>query len=88
MLQVALSKYVGEAEPLGLCEAFVSGYVQHGQLNDAEIEVLPDLINLRIFSNAVYFTGRAIAGVAALGTPLCSCKCCTVGAHASGVWLT
>lgn len=75
MLQVALSKYVGEAEPLGLCEAFVSGYVQHGQLNDAEIEVLPDLINLRIFSNAVYFTGRAIAGAAALRTPLCSREC-------------
>jgi hypothetical protein len=26
-----------------------------------EIEILPDLINLRIFSNVIYFTGRALA---------------------------
>ncbi len=26
------------------------------------MEILPDLINLRIFSNVVYFTGRALAG--------------------------
>jgi homoserine kinase type II len=46
-LAVALSKYVGEAEPLELCERFVSGYVVMGQLTNEEIEVLPDLINLR-----------------------------------------
>ena len=61
-LAVALSKYVGEADPLPLCESYVSGYVVKGQLNDAEIDAIPDLINLRIFSNVVYFTGRAIAG--------------------------
>ncbi|KAG1667858.1 hypothetical protein FOA52_011046 [Chlamydomonas sp. UWO 241] len=61
-LAVALSKYVGEAEPLSLCERFVSGYVEKGQLSPGEIDALPDLINLRIFSNTVYFTGRAIAG--------------------------
>eukprot|EP00955_Chlamydomonas_euryale_P077133 362866-Chlamydomonas_euryale.AAC.4 len=61
-LAVALSKYVGEDDPLVLCERFVTGYVQHGQLTAAEIKALPDLINLRIFSNAIYFTGRAIAG--------------------------
>lgn len=32
---VALSKYVGEAEPLPLIEAFVRGYSQHGQLPGA-----------------------------------------------------
>ena len=38
-LAVALSKYVGEDEPLPLCKAFVKGYVQHGNLTDAEIQV-------------------------------------------------
>lgn len=61
-LAVALSKYVGEDDPLPLCERFVSGFVQHGELTPQEVEAIPDLINLRIFSNAVYFTGRAIAG--------------------------
>ncbi|KXZ47215.1 hypothetical protein GPECTOR_37g221 [Gonium pectorale] len=57
-LAVALSKYVGEKEPLPLCERFVSGFAQHGQLTEAEVAAIPDLINLRIFSNAVYFTVR------------------------------
>eukprot|EP00199_Chlamydomonas_sp_CCMP681_P002332 CAMPEP_0119116414 /NCGR_PEP_ID=MMETSP1180-20130426/52269_1 /TAXON_ID=3052 ORGANISM="Chlamydomonas cf sp, Strain CCMP681" /NCGR_SAMPLE_ID=MMETSP1180 /ASSEMBLY_ACC=CAM_ASM_000741 /LENGTH=393 /DNA_ID=CAMNT_0007105557 /DNA_START=17 /DNA_END=1198 /DNA_ORIENTATION=- len=61
-LAVALSKYVGEADPLPLCQDFVTGYALHGQLTEREIEVMPDLINLRIFSNAVYFVGRALAG--------------------------
>jgi homoserine kinase type II len=61
-LAVALSKYVGEAEPLPLIERFVTGYVQKGALTDTEIDCIPDMINLRIFSNVVYFTGRAIAG--------------------------
>ncbi|KAG2434962.1 hypothetical protein HYH02_012158 [Chlamydomonas schloesseri] len=61
-LAVALSKYVSEDEPLPLVERFVSGYCQKGVLTEAEIAAIPDLINLRIFSNAVYFTGRAIAG--------------------------
>lgn len=60
-LAVALSKYVGESDPLPLCERYVAGYVQKGQLNETEIDAVPDLINLRIFSNVVYFTGRAIA---------------------------
>ena len=61
-LAVALSKYVGEAEPLPLCERFLEGYVKTGGLSEAEIQCMPDMINLRIFSNVVYFTGRAIAG--------------------------
>ncbi|KAF5841333.1 kinase-like domain-containing protein [Dunaliella salina] len=36
------------------------GYAMHGQLSDLEAECIPDLINLRIASNAVYFTGRAV----------------------------
>ena len=61
-LAVALSKYVGEADPLPLCEKLSKGYVQHGQLTTAEVRAIPDLINLRIFSNVIYFTGRAYAG--------------------------
>ena len=45
-LAVALTKYVSEAEPLSLCERFVSGYVKEGKLSDAEIECMPDMINL------------------------------------------
>uniref|UniRef100_A0A0G4HQ43 Uncharacterized protein n=1 Tax=Chromera velia CCMP2878 TaxID=1169474 RepID=A0A0G4HQ43_9ALVE len=61
-LAVALSKYVSEDEPLPLIEEFVSGYAVKHKLTDTEIEILPDLINLRIFSNVIYFTGRAHAG--------------------------
>jgi Ser/Thr protein kinase RdoA (MazF antagonist) len=42
---VALSKYVGEGEPLTLIERFVSGYMQTGKLSDAEIECMPDMVS-------------------------------------------
>jgi Ser/Thr protein kinase RdoA (MazF antagonist) len=51
-------QYVGEEDPLSLITEFVAGYSQHGQLSTTEMEILPDLINLRIFSNVIYFTGR------------------------------
>lgn len=57
-LAVALSKYVGEDDPLPLITEFVTGYAVKGQLSQTEMEILPDLINLRIFSNVIYFTGR------------------------------
>lgn len=47
---------------MALITEFVSGYAKNGELTTAEIEILPDLINLRIFSNVIYFTGRALAG--------------------------
>jgi Ser/Thr protein kinase RdoA (MazF antagonist) len=49
---------VGEDQPLPLITEFVTGYAKKGQLSATEIEILPDLINLRIFSNVIYFTGR------------------------------
>lgn len=55
---VAALQYVGEEDPLSLITEFVAGYSQHGQLSPTEMEILPDLINLRIFSNVIYFTGR------------------------------
>jgi Ser/Thr protein kinase RdoA (MazF antagonist) len=56
------SKYVGEEDPLRLCQEFVEGYALHGELTEQEMELIPDLINLRIFSNAVFFVGRHLAG--------------------------
>jgi Ser/Thr protein kinase RdoA (MazF antagonist) len=55
---VSCCRYVGEEQPLPLITEFVTGYAQKGQLSATEIEILPDLINLRIFSNVIYFTGR------------------------------
>jgi len=51
-------RYVGEDEPLPPTENFMEGFAIHGQLTDLEAECIPDLINLRIASNAVYFTGE------------------------------
>jgi homoserine kinase type II len=61
-LAVALSKYFDQDDPLPLIREFVAGYALHGDLTDAELEALPDLINLRMFSNVIYFTGRAVSG--------------------------
>lgn len=60
-LAVALSKYVGEEAPLPLCASFVDGFSNYVTLTEREMEIIPDLINLRIFSNVVYFTSRAMA---------------------------
>lgn len=51
-------QYVGEEDPLSLITEFVAGYAKQGELSTTEIEILPDLINLRIFSNVIYFTSR------------------------------
>jgi Ser/Thr protein kinase RdoA (MazF antagonist) len=60
---VALSKYVSESDPLPFIAAFARGYGQRDQrLTEAELDALPDLVTLRILSNVVYFTGRALAG--------------------------
>jgi len=41
---------------------FLEGFAQHAVLNEAECAALPDLINLRVLHNCVYFVGRAITG--------------------------
>jgi homoserine kinase type II len=43
-------------------DAFIDGFATTGRLTKVEAEAIPDLINLRILSNIVYFVGRAIAG--------------------------
>jgi Ser/Thr protein kinase RdoA (MazF antagonist) len=67
-LAICLSKYAGEKDAAGnsvampYFEDFIDGFAVSGELSDPEIEAIPDLINLRILSNVVYFVGRAIAG--------------------------
>lgn len=60
-LAVCLSKYVGEEDPFPLVESFIDGFCENGQLTPAEVEGIPDMINMRVMSNAIYFVGRAIA---------------------------
>lgn len=60
-LAICLSKYAGEDGALKYFEDFISGYAKTAPLTDKEAEAVPDLINLRILSNVVYFVGRAIA---------------------------
>lgn len=62
LLLLLCLRYVGEEDPLSLITEFVTGYSQKGQLSSTEMEILPDLINLRIFSNVIYFTGRCVGG--------------------------
>ena len=58
-LCVGLSKYVGMENIEPVFAEWVSGYsFAGGRLEAAEIELLPDLIILRILSNVVYFAGR------------------------------
>eukprot|EP00277_Geminigera_cryophila_P003996 CAMPEP_0179431170 /NCGR_PEP_ID=MMETSP0799-20121207/16122_1 /TAXON_ID=46947 /ORGANISM="Geminigera cryophila, Strain CCMP2564" /LENGTH=349 /DNA_ID=CAMNT_0021207957 /DNA_START=7 /DNA_END=1056 /DNA_ORIENTATION=- len=61
-LAVCLSKYAAEDEPLALMQSFVNGFSENGKLTRLEAEALPDLINLRIFSNVLFFIGRSLAG--------------------------
>jgi len=71
-LAVCLSKYAGEKNAMQYFEPFVNGFVQHCQPHSQkEIDIVADLIILRILSNVVYFVGRAIAkedGIEALTT--------------------
>eukprot|EP00386_Alphamonas_edax_P003967 GDKI01012206.1.p1 GENE.GDKI01012206.1~~GDKI01012206.1.p1 ORF type:complete len:347 (+),score=61.11 GDKI01012206.1:106-1146(+) len=61
-LAISMSKYVGEPDPLPLCIEFMHGFAQHGKLTVAECAAVPDLIKLRVLSNVIWFTGRAMAG--------------------------
>lgn len=62
-LVVGLSKYVGMKDIEATFSAWVTGYAEGGgRLTQREIELVPDLISLRILNNVAYFVGRAIAG--------------------------
>jgi homoserine kinase type II len=62
-LAICLSKYAGEQpDAMPFFDAFIDGFATTGKLTKVEAEAVPDLINLRILSNIVYFVGRAIAG--------------------------
>ncbi len=74
-LAICLSKYAGEKEALQYFSDFIGGYFEYGVLNPFEMKVVPDLIILRIISNAVYFVGRFIAKEDTIST--ISNKCAT-----------
>jgi len=63
-----LSKYAGEKDATGASTAmayfvdFIDGFAEKGVLTTEEIALVPELINLRILSNVVYFVGRALGG--------------------------
>ena len=61
-LAVCLSKYAGEVDGVECFRQFIEGFAIHGRLTEKELAIIPELINLRILSNVVYFVGRAIAG--------------------------
>jgi len=60
-LAICLSKYAGEQNPLPLFQQFIQGFLDFGRLTAEEVKMIPDLINLRILSNVVYFVGRAVS---------------------------
>lgn len=60
-LAICLSKYAGEEDAFKYFEEFLTGYAKTGTMTMKEAEAIPDLINLRILSNVVYFVGRAVA---------------------------
>ena len=60
-LAICLSKYCSESDPKPFFNQFIDGFVVFGQINQQEIDFVPDLINLRILSNVVYFVGRALS---------------------------
>jgi len=57
-LAICLSKFASEPDPLNCFEAFIKGYAKNALLNPKELNVMVDLILLRIISNFVYFVGR------------------------------
>jgi len=62
-LAIGLSKYAGEEpDAMPYFDDYIDGYATTGILTKPEAEAIPDLINLRILSNVVYFVGRHIAG--------------------------
>lgn len=54
--------YLGEPNAFPLFDDFITGYSKHGELTFAEVKAIPDLINLRVLSNVVYFVGRSLGG--------------------------
>jgi len=61
-IAVCLSKYAGEVDGVECFRQFIAGFSVHGKLTEKEIDIVPEVINLRILSNVVYFIGRSLAG--------------------------
>eukprot|EP00977_Amphora_coffeiformis_P006128 scaffold1325_cov138-Amphora_coffeaeformis.AAC.6 len=62
-LAIGLSKYAGEEpDAMPYFDDYIDGYATTGKLTRQEAQAIPDLVNLRILSNIVYFVGRHLAG--------------------------
>ena len=62
-LVVGVSKYCGAGNPKPLLEEYVAGYKEGGgALTAEEAALAPQLVQLRILNNVVYFAGRALNG--------------------------
>ena len=60
---MGLSKYVGMAEVETHFAAWVEGYAEGGgRLSRRELELVPELIELRVLNNVAYFVGRFLHG--------------------------
>ncbi len=57
-----LCKYVGEKDPRPYILDYVRGYAAHAELTDFEIEVLPQIVKLRVLETVVFFVARAAFG--------------------------
>ena len=61
-LVVGVSKYCGAKDPAPLLSEYIAGYSEGGgSLTAMEIELIPELIILRILNNVVFFVGRYLA---------------------------
>lgn len=60
-LVIPLSKFIGCENSLDLIKNFAIGYTSKIKLEDIEIKYIPKLIQLRIYSNVVYFIGRYLS---------------------------
>lgn len=61
-LVVGVSKYCGAKDPAPLLSEYIAGYQEGGgRLTAMEIELIPELIILRILNNVVFFVGRYLA---------------------------
>lgn len=69
------NRHTRKHTPLLQKTEFAAGYAAAARLTPDEAAALPDAINLRIFSNVVYFTGRAYA-VSGARVFVCLCVVC------------
>ncbi len=79
-LVVGVSKYCGAQDPKPLLEGYIAGYKEGGgSFTAAEVQLIPELIILRILNNVVFFVGRYLAKEDVSGEG--AWPACTQGRH-------